>query len=675
MTMTRVLPKTVLGVLSLLQLPANAQDERSLEAKPPAAASGDALSSLNLPRPALPNASLFVSFRENPTPQESVTLRNGFVIEQNEKTARYEFDQKGRISKISFPDGYTISGISYHDKSEVNDVVTRLAITSSGAIKTYQRTVAGSVIYSSWTVTSGIAGSGTSGQDFLGDFRITPFGEFIVAELGPAKTGSNLPKLRTPEGQSFRVSNVLTGAQLYFDESERLLALRRTDFSLIRLAHLGDQISQITEIERGGYKRVWSYDQNKKTWTCSDPNIAESSTSPFLSRGALLYTRQDGAKVNVSTTGAKTVNLPTGLQTVESYSGQVRFVNFGVNSRELIYDKQDRLVAYRDSRIGKSSTYKLSNPENIRYKADQFGAIYAQSDNTDAQSTATVRPLEILRGEIRKIVKLPQLLVHPHHNASATGSSLCRKGICPDSLQSSQEAGLLVNTEISAVGQNSLADSHIETWTSLDSIARHRGGQLAPLVEFLRIWAQNTSDEDIEDVTSLEVLSQLRSQDGVAWIRPELISSECAEYLVWLRERINENKLPCEVDLAPLTYSTATNPRVVGGKTVVSENALDGSLGILLNINSAILDRASLKADLDRIGVHGGLGVYSPKHFQHKSTIDVFIHELHHVWVRSSGREYENIEPGAHLGATLFFLSIPPEKGHLYSRVIDKYPR
>jgi hypothetical protein len=67
----------------------------------------------------------------------------------------------------------------------------------------------------------------------------------------------------------------------------------------------------------------------------------------------------------------------------------------------------------------------------------------------------------------------------------------------------------LVNTEISAVGQNSLADSHIETWTSLDSIARHRGGQLAPLVEFLRIWAQNTSDEDIEDVTSLEVLSQL----------------------------------------------------------------------------------------------------------------------------------------------------------------------
>jgi hypothetical protein len=232
-----------------------------------------------------------------------------------------------------------------------------------------------------------------------------------------------------------------------------------------------------------------------------------------------------------------------------------------------------------------------------------------------------------------------------------------------------------VNPQVPAVGQNSLTAHEVDTWTTLDSIANSRGGQLAPLVEFLRIWAQTTSDEDIESVSSPEVLSQLKSQDGIPWISPELISSESAEYLIWLRERIRENKLPCEVDVAPLVFSDPTKPQLFGGRTRASLSPLDGSLGIKISINMSILDRASLKADLERIGVHGGLGVYSPKYFQQKSAIDAFVHELHHVWAYSSGREYESFEPPAHLGALQVFSTITPEKGPLYLKVIDKYLR
>ena len=89
----------------------------------------------------------------------------------------------------------------------------------------------------------------------------------------------------------------------------------------------------------------------------------------------------------------------------------------------------------------------------------------------------------------------------------------------------------------------------------------------------------------------------------------------------------------------------------------------------------SILDRASLKADLERIGVHGGLGVYSPKYFQQKSAFDTFVHELQHVWAYSAGREYESPEPGAHLCAWQVFATITPEKGPLYLKVIDKYLR
>lgn len=658
--------KAAAAILSLIPSAAYSQ-ENSTSAKPePPAASSTDLAGLTLPK--LDNPS------QSPV-RAALKLKGGFVLEQRDGLAAYSVNDEGRVSSIRFPNGYTISDISYHSIKEKEHLVAQLTITTGGTSATYTRNSSGDEIYQSWRVATIKSSSTQAGPEFNGDFEITSCGEFVKTDFS---AGRNDRQIYTADGRVFLMRQLNSGAYFYDDKNGFPHALRRTDHSLVKITYSNGTPATITEEYNSQATRWWKLDEATQTWQCSDPNIAPSRRCPLYEKGTIAFTIGDGAQVSVATSGAYTLLSKEGLTTVVNPKGDIVRVALGARSRIFNYDADGELVSFSDV-IGSRGTLTLIETDpSLRHRAERNGAINVISVETSSQSPETTTgharfptPFET---PATTLVTLPRIQIHPHE-APMEGKSLCLKGVCPDTPPTRDDKGILFPLDAVAIGQESLISPKISTWTSLDTIEKQRGGALAPLVDFLRIWADTTSDEDIDRLTSPEALRLLQSGSGVSWLQPELISSTHADYLIWLRQCIRDNRLPCTLDIKQLTYPGLPNQALFGGVTGTVMSSPSRVLRISVDIQLLTFSEAALRADIREMLKHGGTGIYRPERFSSLSAINTLFHELQHVFVYATGREFEGTEPVAHVGAFLALASITPEKAGNYTKVLDRFRR
>jgi hypothetical protein len=632
---------------------------------PPAASSSD-LSSLTLP----------AAERSKPTQADnSLKLKSGFVIEQAKGVATYTLDGNGRITEVRFPDGYTVAGISYHTQAGHEERIAQLTITSGSGTKTYKRNSYGADLYLSWKVSAAGAAVNSTAPDFEGDFSLTPCGEFVTTDFS---SGSNNRILRTPDGRIHTMRQLKTGAYFYMRNDGLPFALRRTDLSLISITYSEKTPTLITEEFQGSPTRSWRFDAASKSWLCSDPAILPSNLCPLFEKGTLSFVRGDGARVSIATSGAATILAQDGVTTVLDCSGKITRVAKGARSRLFNYNRDGELLSFCD-KLGSLETLTHIKPDpSIQCRIEQNGAVRIVAIQTAGQAPAPLAVNERFgppfSSSATNLPTFPNMQIHPH-DPKKGDLMLCKSGVCPTTPAPRDQIGVFVPTDQIAIGQESLITNEISTWTTLDQIEKHRGGTLAPVVEFLRIWAATTSDEDIDTLTSPEALRLLQGDGSIAWLQPELLSPTNADYLFWLRDCIRANKLPCTLDVKPLSYPGLTNQALFGGVTDHYVSTIDRSLRISVDIQSLTYSELEIRADISEMLRHGGTGIYRPTRFQSASVFNTLFHELQHVFVYSTGREFEGTEPTAHLGAFLALASITPEKAKRYEGVLKRFKR
>ncbi len=658
--------KAVTAILALVPSTALSQDSQTTATPEPPAASSTDLTPRTLPK---------AEISPRPPPGESKKLKSGFVVAKPEDRTAYTLDKEGRVLGLRFPSGYTVSDISYHTFPGKEDCIIQLTITSGGLSKVYTRNSYKDTLYQSWKVTTNESRANTALPEFEGNFEITPCGEFVITDFSGGRYDR---RLYAPDGQTFLMQQLSSGAYFYLDSNRLPQALRRTDRSLVRISYSNGAPAFITEEHDNIVTRSWTLDAQTKMWQCSDQNILPSTTCPLYEKGTIAFTLHDGARVSIATSGAHTILSNDGLTTVIDPSGKIVRVARGARSRIFSYDSKGNLIAFTDT-IGSSGVpTAIKGGPAVRHQVERNGAV-----SSVRLEAASLTP-DALRGQIRfpspfeapvtQFVTFPKIQIHPHEPPKGE-MRLCLNGVCPDTLPPLEQTGILVPSDAIAIGQESLIVPEVETWTPLDTIEKHRGGAVAPLVEFLRIWAETTSDEDIDRLTSPEALRLLKSDGGVRWIQPELISSTHADYLLWLRECVRANRLPCTLDIKPLSYPGLDNQALFGGVTGTALSPFDRSLRISVDIQLLTFSEAALRADISEILKRGGSGIYRPERFRSASAINTLFHELQHVFVYATGREFEGTEPVAHLGAFLALASITPEKAGRYTKVLERFRR
>lgn len=544
--------------------------------------------------------------------QDSAGLRlySGYLLKNSEGRAKYTLDEKSRVKSVVFPNGYSVSEVNYHQGAGQENLIASLTISSGGVTRTYTRMISGMRLYSSWAVGTIGAAAGGETKEFGGNFAFTHCGEFVVTDFAKVIPPHITTRIAyTNDGKAYPMSPLPSGAYLLFNEEGNIVALRRPDNSDITVSYQNKQPALIVEGFSDGSSRSWNFQAEQNAWISSDSKIAPSKQSPLFNRGTLSYVTNDGVRVNTATSGARTVTEPNGRTTILDHSGKV--------VREL-------------------------------------GALDIGS--------SVFKPKEI-----------PVMFVHPHSSRGVVGRDMCQDGICPQTPPITDVAGVFVTPNEPAPGQATLVTPTITSWTSLDSIEKARGGLMSPMIKFLRIWAETTTDEDIAEITSHAALMQLRSDKGVAWIQPELISHANADYLFWLRDSVRANRLPCTINVQPLNYPGLGAQRAQGGETRTALDPADHSLDISVAINSLIFDSRSIRDDLEAIIKHGGIGVLRPERLLARSVFDVVPHELNHVWRDAAGYEFDvSSEPIAHLGAFNLLRTITSEKGKHYEPLLKE---
>jgi hypothetical protein len=520
---------------------------------------------------------------------------------------------------------------------------------------------------------------GSPPADFNGDFAVTPCGEFYITDFSQAAVKKGVKsKVFTAEEKAFDMAALRTGAYMYLHANEDLHALRRADLSLVTVTYLNNNPSAVTEERRDGTTRVWKLESSAGLWLCSDPNVLPAKNSPLYERGTLSYTTVDRLRISIATSGAQTITYPDCVTAVIDQAGKIVRVAKGARSRVFCYNTAGSLASFSDHR-GSSKAYAQIEVEPSQvWRVAPKGAVFLDTgDPSSASRTSLQLPTRYdspVETPPNRLFCLPPMLIHPH-DPKAGEPSTCLRGVCPETPPPRDEIGIFVPTSALAIGQESLIIPEISSWTTLDAIEKHRGGTLAFIVDFLRLWAETTSDEDIDLLTSPESLRQLCGSGGTAWIQPELLSPANADYLIWLRDCIRANKLPCSLDVEVLKHARAINQRRFGGVTVTGISSTTGELNIAVSIQALIYQEAELRADIEAMKARGGLGVYRPDRFESSSVLDVVFHEFQHVFINATGREFEGTEPVAHLGAFLALASITPEKAARYEGLLKRFRR
>jgi hypothetical protein len=657
----------LLALLPINGLTSEAQTTRKDE--PPAASSTD-LGALTLPK---------VERVKQENQSNQVILKSGFVLPQGEKTATYTLNEDRRVSGIVFPSGYTISQIMYHNVAGREDRIASLAITAGGVARTYTRNTYRDQLYTSWKISGPGITQNSSASEFSGDFLVTPCGEFVMTDFSKSSASSGTgSRVFTAEEKGFGMVPLRSGGYMYLHANGDLHGLRRADLSLVTLTYSNGKPSVVTEEQRDGTTRVWKLEASSGLWICSDQSVSPSEQCPLFERGTVSYKTVDGSRVNVATSGAKTITYSDGVTAVVDQADKIVRVARGARSRVFSYNETGSLTSFTDHWGSSKAHIECKVDPSWVWRIDRHGAVFLDAEDPSQTGQATLQlPTRYdspTGTSPDRVFSPPLMLIHPH-DPKKGGSELCLRGVCPETPAPRDEIGIFLPTGVVAIGQESLVTPEISSWTTLDAIEKHRGGSLALIVDFLRLWAETTSDEDIDLLTSPESLQQLCGSGGTAWIQPELLSPANADYLIWLRDCIRANKLPCSLDIKILNHPKAINQRRFGGVTETLTSPTTGELNIEVAIQALIYEEAALKADIEAMKTRGGLGVYRPDRFQSSSVFDVVFHELQHVFIHATGREFEGTEPVAHLGAFLALASITPEKAGRYESLLKRFRR
>jgi hypothetical protein len=657
----------LLAILPIGGVPSEAQITPRDE--PPASSSTD-LGALTLPR---------VDQGSSNDRAAQVTLRSGFIIPQGDKTAKYSLSEDGRVNGIAFPSGYTISRITYHTVAGSEDRIASLSITAGRVTKTYTRNIYRGQLYSSWKVSGPGIAQDSRLAEFNGDFAVTSSGEFVITDLSKsAAAGGAGSRVFTSEEKSFVMARLGSGGYRYLYPNGDLHGVRRADLSLVTRTYSNGKCSAVTEELRDGTTRVWKLESSSGLWHCSDRRVSPSERCPLFERGTLSYMTVDGSRVNIATSGAKTITHSDGITVVIDQREKIHRVAKGARSRVFTYSESGSLASFADYQgSSKAHSVVMIDPSCV-WRIEPDGTVLLDAGGTSQASQATlkspIRYESLVNTAPDRKFSLPPMLIHPHDRKN-DGPKLCLPGVCPSTPPSSSKIGVFLPIEAIATGQESLVLPEIASWTSLDTIKKHRAGRLAFIVDFLRCWAEKTSDEDIDMLTSSESLHQLCGSGGTPWIQPELLSPANADFLIWLRDCIQANKLPCSIDIQVLNYPGAVSQFLYGGVTQTQTSPIDDELMIGVVLQALIYEEAQIRADIEAMKTHGGLGVYRPDRFQISSVFDVIFHELYHVFIYSTGREFEGGEPAAHLGAFLALASISPEDAQRYEGLLKRFGR
>ena len=211
---------------------------------------------------------------------------------------------------------------------------------------------------------------------------------------------------------------------------------------------------------------------------------------------------------------------------------------------------------------------------------------------------------------------------------------------------------------------------------SLSEVATKRGDALQPFVEFLRIWARTTTDEEIDAVTCPEFLGQCKGADGNSWISSELGGVDTADFLIWVRDCVNRGKLPFSLDIKPLDRVPGAKVEGVSapvkGATTYGYDLMTGAVLVQVELQSRDLSKQQLVADLKNVLSHGGIGLLSPGREANEAPFWALLHELVHAFDRVHGIERRNFEPAAHFGALSALMTITKEKAEAYRKIFPE---
>jgi len=673
---------TELAAALVALVPANVQTQKRAEAadNPPAA-----VRSLDAD---LPKA--FIAGKE--------TFRDGTPIPKGEEFAKYSFDTEGRILEMYLPkavqlfrtakkNGSSIraaTGISYGASKQGIEYIRALTfILSDGREETYTRNrpdPAGSI----WSVQvrRPTDPAVKSDNDFCGNFCITEHGELAVIELFD-KSPRDL--LVGPDGETKVFTFEPIGGTRYTDEQDELLTVRRSNGGVVTYERQEPLPPRVVDTAVNGTKTSWRFsvrDLSTKEWmwVCSDPTIMPSKKSPLLASGAMVFKTTDGLCVGISTTGSKTLLFPHGTQTLIDRSGRVIRVANGAQARKFIYDENVGLVGYRDmigSRIIQES--KVPQLPNIGYRVTDLGRIdmfehnQEGDEHKDESSPTCFLEAPSFSRQEREVAELPAMPAHIHPNKDPLA---CIANVCPPDDLSRNSRGALFPTSSPAFGVASDALPKVSAVHSLSDIATKRGDALQPFVEFLRIWARTTTDEEIDAITCPEFLAKYRGVDGDSWISSELGGVDTADFLVWLRDCVNKGELPFSLDIKPLDRAPGAKfegvYEPVRGATIYGYDLMTGAVHVAVELQSRDLSKQQLVADLKNVLSHGGIGLLSPGREANEAPFWALFHELVHAFDRVHGIERDSFEPAAHLGALSALMTITKEKAQAYREIFPE---
>jgi hypothetical protein len=656
----RLAAKVAAAVVALLPSQVVGQQRDAGQRTPSVASSIGGLDSLNVPQASRSGD------QHQPLPQ--LRLKSNYAIDQGPGFARYKIDQVGRVTEVHFPTGLAVTDITYQEGNGARDIIAGLTVSSNGSVKNYSRRTF------TWMVTTKSGTLTHPAPDFVGDFLITTCGEFV--SINAQQSGAN--QVYTATGEVFGMQLCRTGAYIYLHPNGEVHGLRRADNSKLTLRYQAKALSEITEERQGSAERSWRFDAASKLWVCSDPDILPSSNSPFFDSGIVYFTRADGSRESISTSGARTLWWGDGAITVFDHIGRIYRVARGAQSRTFEYDATGSLIGFRDSSASRSSETRLVNTKLYEYRVRREGSVQLpgscfSADERRRQIPLISYPLSLTTSSSQYAAwHFSPIPIHPHEESPKGIRGLCKTGVCPDTPPTLGVRGVFNRTRDTAIGQDSLIKPETDSWTTLDSIEKHRNGILAPVAEFLRIWAETTTDDDIARVASPETLTTLRSDDGTRWLQPELLGPASADYLIWLRDSVRSNRLPCTMDVIPLHYAGTDKQQTLGAKTVTDYSLLKDSVTIAVFFQPGIFNPKTLQADIEAMHSYGGVGVLRPDEFYNSAALlQVLFHELGHVFEAHTGRETAGGEPTANLYAYLALSTITPDKAPAYRPILN----
>lgn len=234
-------------------------------------------------------------------------------------------------------------------------------------------------------------------------------------------------------------------------------------------------------------------------------------------------------------------------------------------------------------------------------------------------------------GEASGLRPLPAFPYHPHSPGKGH-----IPGVCPpdsvnavySSLPDQPNGNIVIGPPMAGPTYPGTHENPAEasTWTSLDDLAKQDGGEMAPLIRFLRLWAANVTEEDMKEVTDPRFWEQFKGSGG-QWYGPGTMKWNEPGFLPWLKKLIEGGRIPATVRLNVLGggepgYGAHVNTGV----------GSDDKYAFKMEIQRGNFARRHVEVGLKRMAQYGGVGILGQTVQEPSASLGDFIHEMRHIY-------------------------------------------